>query len=47
VRGVLTVIGSIQSGLKYRRMKYNSQVLHGSIIKNKTIAGFKLTEACA
>ena len=44
MRGVLTVIGSIQSGLKYRRMKYNSQVLHGSIIKNKTIAGFKLTE---
>lgn len=25
-------------------MKYNSQVLHGNIVKNKTIAGFKLTE---
>jgi len=25
-------------------MKYNSLVLHGSIIKNKTIAGFALTE---
>lgn len=25
-------------------MKRNSQILHGSIIKNKTIAGFKLTE---
>jgi AraC family transcriptional regulator len=25
-------------------MKYDSQILHGNIIKNKTISGFKLTE---
>ncbi len=27
-----------------KRMKYNSQTLHGSLVKNKTIAGFALTE---